>query len=250
MKKIFLYQNLNFKKLIEGQDILNKKINFFSNWLKLIKKLKKEKKILLIFISGESTTGKSTWAIELCKRLGVRNLIHTDIVREFLRLKKKKNTDVINFSSYNVYKAYSKKFSKANFDKGFFKQSEQINKIIKKLISHSSDYGKITVIEGVNLMPSIIKKNFSNFYFINFHITHRNTSSRKKLQKDRFEYNYLNRNIKKYNNNQREFDYLKLLLLNDATKSNSTVIYVNESKTMLYEFIDNLNRFIKKILIA
>ena len=26
MKKIFLYQNLNFKKLIEGQDILNKKI--------------------------------------------------------------------------------------------------------------------------------------------------------------------------------------------------------------------------------
>ena len=29
MKKIFLYKNQNFKKLIEGQDILKKKINFF-----------------------------------------------------------------------------------------------------------------------------------------------------------------------------------------------------------------------------
>ena len=44
MKKIFLYKNQNFKKLIEGQDILKKKINFFSNWLKFLKKLKKEKK--------------------------------------------------------------------------------------------------------------------------------------------------------------------------------------------------------------
>ena len=29
MKKIFLYKNQNFKKLIEGQDILKKKLIFF-----------------------------------------------------------------------------------------------------------------------------------------------------------------------------------------------------------------------------
>ncbi len=247
MKKIFLYKNQNFKRLIEGQDILKKKINFFSNWLKFIKKLKKEKKILLIFISGESTTGKSTWAIELCKRLGIRNLIHSDIVREFERLNCKKTNEPINFSSYQVHKAYSKKFTTQNFDKGFIKQSQKINKTIKKLILHSSDYGKITLIEGINIMPGIVKKNYSNYYFINFHLTHTNTSSRKKLQKDRFEYNYLNRNIKKYNKNQKQFDYLKSFLFKDATISNSTIIYVNEPQKMLYEFIFNLNKFIKKL---
>ena len=247
MKKLFLYKNQNFKRLIEGQDILKKKINFFSNWLKFLKKLKKEKKILIIFISGETTTGKSTWAIELCKRLGIRNLIHTDIVREFERLKSKKTKDPINFSSYQVYKAYSNKFSTKNLNKGFIYQSQKINKIIKRLIYHSSEYGKITLIEGINIMPSIVKKNYSSYYFINFHLTHTNTISRKKLQKDRFEYNYLNRDINKYKKNQKQFDYLKEFLFKDSIKSNSTIIYVNDPQKMLYEFIYNLNKFIKKL---
>ena len=130
MKKLFLYNNVNFKKMIDGKDILkNQKIDVFKNWVKFLGKLKKEKKILLIFISGESNTGKSTWGIELCKRFGIRNIIHTDILREFVRSNKKKTSKIqfiyllIKFIEHMII-SFQKKILKKDF-------LTNVNKLIK-----------------------------------------------------------------------------------------------------------------------
>ena len=248
MKKLFLYNNINFKKMIDGKDILkNQKIDVFKNWVKFLAKLKKEKKILLIFISGESNTGKSTWGIELCKRFGIRNLIHTDILREFVRSnKKKKLKDPIHLSSYKVYRAYDNKFSKKNFKKGFFNQCKQIDKVLYPLVKHSSNYGKVTLVEGINLLPSLIKQNYKSQYFINFHITQTDNENKKGMEKDRYEYNYLNRNLKKYVSFKKQLKFLKTILVEDALESKSKIIYSNEAKKMLFDFINTINFFLEK----
>ena len=49
------------------------------------------------------------------------------------------------------------------------------------------------------------------------------------MEKDRYEYNYLNRNLKKYVSFKKQIKFLKTILVEDALESKSKIIYSNEA---------------------
>ena len=68
------------------------------------------------------------------------------------------------------------------------------------------------------------------------------------MEKDRYEYNYLNRNLKKYVSFKKQLKFLKTILVEDALESKSKIIYSNEAKKMLFDFINTINFFLETLI--
>ena len=68
--------------------------------------VRKSKEPLIILIGGASGVGTSSMAFELASRLGLKNLITTDIIREVMRkIVSKEIIPVIHKSSFNAYES-------------------------------------------------------------------------------------------------------------------------------------------------
>ena len=68
--------------------------------------VRKSKEPLIILIGGASGVGTSSMAFELASRLGLKNLISTDMIREVMRkIVSQKLSPVIHKSSFNAYES-------------------------------------------------------------------------------------------------------------------------------------------------
>ena len=78
----------------------------YLNW----REVRKSKEPLIILIGGASGVGTSSMAFELASKLGLKNLISTDMIREVMRkIVSKELSPVIHKSSFDAYETTDRK---------------------------------------------------------------------------------------------------------------------------------------------
>ncbi len=125
------------------------------------RKIKQRKDPLILLIGGASGVGTSTVAFEIANRLGIKNMISTDMVREVMRkIISKELSPVIHESSYtaqNVLRIpppldYDPTIS------GYKSHIETINVGVEAVIERAITEGISVVIEGVHIVPGFIRQ--------------------------------------------------------------------------------------------
>ena len=239
MSDYFLFDDPVEYELLTGLSHKNslKKINSRKyskrreNWFNFLNYCKLNKKNLIILISGSSNSGKSSWAIEISKRLGLRNVVHTDTVRNTIRTHNKNDKkSIIHFSSYNCWSKYSKNFTTTSLIKGLKEQSKLMLPYIENIIDEANNNGSFTVIEGIHLIPSILKTNkYKSTFFVKYHLHVDKEKIIKERMIKRTMTNYLNRSPEKYDLQIRQFDTIRNFLKKEALKDQNIKIIENNS---------------------
>lgn len=125
------------------------------------RKIKKCNDPLIILIGGASGVGTSSIAFEIANRLGIRNMISTDMIREVMRkIVSKELSPVIHESSFTAYKGMRVP-PPPEFDDvlaGFRDHVDTVSVGIDAVIERSLKEGISIVIEGVHIVPGFIKK--------------------------------------------------------------------------------------------
>jgi len=132
----------------------------------------------LIFITGTNGVGKTTTALKVQKKLGLR-YIHVNVLREALcsqeELYKKAGDEALyKILREPTYLLDNPVSSQGMIDSDFQKQCEILGPVITKVAKYYYDENLSTVLEGINISPQILKKNSipSSFaLFINLCVT-------------------------------------------------------------------------------
>ena len=127
----------------------------------LTRKLGKLKEPLIILVGGSTGVGKSTLSVMLAHRLGLRNVIGTDVIRQVLR--KVISPDLIpalHVSSYHAWKSLSH-WVPPTQDKiivGFEEQAKHIIVGLEAVIERALTEGSSIIIEGIHVVPRLMSK--------------------------------------------------------------------------------------------
>jgi 2-phosphoglycerate kinase len=116
---------------------------------------------LIILIGGSSGVGTSSIAFEIANRLGIKNMISTDMIREVMRkIVSKELSPVIHESSFTAYKGL-RSTPIQNVDPilaGFIHHVDTVCVGIEAVIERALKEGISIIIEGVHIVPGFIKK--------------------------------------------------------------------------------------------
>ena len=116
---------------------------------------------LIILIGGASGVGTSSIAFEIANRLGIRNMISTDMIREVMRkIVSKELSPVIHESSFTAHKGMRVP-PPPEFDNvlaGFRDHVDTVSVGIDAVIERSLKEGISIVVEGVHIVPGFIKQ--------------------------------------------------------------------------------------------
>ncbi|MCL2687166.1 MAG: 2-phosphoglycerate kinase [Methanobrevibacter sp.] len=125
------------------------------------RKVKKGNEPIVILIGGASGVGTSSIAFEIANRLGIRNMISTDMIREVMRkIVSKELSPVIHESSFTAYKGMRVPIS-PEFDDvlaGFRDHVGTVSVGIEAVIERALKEGISIVIEGVHVVPGFINE--------------------------------------------------------------------------------------------
>lgn len=124
-------------------------------------KIKKFKEPLIVLIAGASGVGTSSTAFEIANRLGIGNMISTDMIREVMRkIVSKDLSPVIHESSYNAYEAMRIP-TPPEFDEvitGYKNHITTISVGVDAVIERALTEGISIVVEGVHIVPGFIRQ--------------------------------------------------------------------------------------------
>jgi 2-phosphoglycerate kinase len=125
------------------------------------RKIKTCSQPLIVLLGGASGVGTSSIAFEIANRLGIKNMISTDMIREVMRkIVSKELSPVIHESSFSAYKGLRVP-PPPEFDEiliGFKDHVDTVSVGIDAVIERSIQEGISIVVEGVHLVPGYIKK--------------------------------------------------------------------------------------------
>lgn len=112
---------------------------------------------LVLLLAGGAGTGKSTLALELAYRLGLRNVIGTDMLRETLRaVYPAEQAPVLHLPTYRCWEPLSESYDEAALIAGFQQQCRQVQPAVQAILRRVLNDGEGIVIEGINLLPSLL----------------------------------------------------------------------------------------------
>lgn len=142
------------------EDLKEEDPNIAEKYIKW-RQIKKGTEPLIILIGGASGVGTSSIAFEIANRLGIKNMISTDMIREVMRkIVSKELSPVIHESSFTAYKGMRVP-PPPEFDDvlaGFRNHVDTVSVGIDAVIERSLKEGISIVIEGVHIVPGFIKK--------------------------------------------------------------------------------------------
>lgn len=218
-------------------------------WNRFLEHCQQTKRPLIILINGCSNAGKSSWALEIAHRLRIRNFVHTDTVRNVLRkLLINETGSAVHHPTYQCWKACAETYSPEALIEGFREQSRMILPYIEALIDESVDNGKFTVIEGMHLIPSLMRDKYieqDNIFRVFFRIGSSSLQQQRLIR--RCQSTYLNRHHSKYKPHAEAFETLRSYLYSEVQKTSVTVVNNEQaSKTLgnvmnaIYQHISSL----------
>ncbi len=125
----------------------------------LWKEIRRSKDPLIILLGGASGIGTSSISFELASRLGIKNMLSTDMIREVMRKMVSKELCPTLFESSYTAEDALKTPAPPEFDKtllGFKDHVETVNVGLTGVIERSIKEGISIVIEGVHIVPGFI----------------------------------------------------------------------------------------------
>ncbi|MBE6505107.1 MAG: 2-phosphoglycerate kinase [Methanobrevibacter millerae] len=139
---------------------LNKIDSNISNKYTRWRSVRKSDEPLIILIGGASGVGTSSMAFELANRLGLKNIIGTDMIREVMRkIVSKELNPVIHKSSFDAYESIRTPAIRVDaVIEGFISHVDVVNVGIEAIIERSIKEGISTIIEGVHVVPGFIRE--------------------------------------------------------------------------------------------
>ncbi len=128
----------------------------YSKW----REVRKSDEPLIILIGGSSGVGTSSMAFELANRLGLKNLISTDMIREVMRkIVSKELNPVIHRSSFDAYESIRTPAIRVDaVIEGFISHVDVVNVGIEAIIERSIKEGISIIVEGVHVVPGFIRE--------------------------------------------------------------------------------------------
>lgn len=125
------------------------------------KKLRRCRDPLIILVGGASGVGTSSIAFEVANRLGIRNMISTDMIREVMRkITSKELCPTIYESSYTAYRSLRIP-PPPELDQvliGFRDHVDTVSIGVEGVIERAIKEGISIVIEGVHIVPGFIRE--------------------------------------------------------------------------------------------
>ncbi len=145
-------------------DYLNKIDSTVANKYKRWRSLRKSDEPLIILIGGASGVGTSSMAFELANRLGLKNIISTDMIREVMRkIVSKELNPVIHKSSFDAYESIRTPAIRVDaVIEGFISHVDVVNVGIEAIVERSIKEGISIIIEGVHVVPGFIREDLIN----------------------------------------------------------------------------------------
>ncbi len=131
----------------------------------LWRRIREHKEPLIILIGGASGVGTSSIAFEVANRLGIRNMISTDMIREVMR--KIVSRDLLPSlyeSSYTAYQSLRIP-PPPELDEvliGFRDHVDTVSVGVEAVIERALKEGISIVIEGVHIVPGFIREDLVN----------------------------------------------------------------------------------------
>lgn len=122
--------------------------------------IRKSKEPLIILIGGASGVGTSSMAFELASKLGLKNLISTDMIREVMRkIVAEELCPVIHKSSFNAFESIRTPTKSSDpVLEGFINHVDVVNVGVEAIVERSVKEGISTIIEGVHLVPGFLSE--------------------------------------------------------------------------------------------
>ena len=145
------------KYIFQYLDQFNSDISLkYKKW----RSVRKSDEPLIILIGGASGVGTSSMAFELANRLGLKNIIGTDMIREVMRkIVSKELNPVIHKSSFNAYESIRTPAIRVDtVIEGFISHVDVVNVGIEAIIERSIKEGISIIIEGVHVVPGFIRE--------------------------------------------------------------------------------------------
>ena len=129
----------------------------YLNW----RKIRNTDKPLIILIGGVSGVGTSSISYEISRKLGIKSMINTDMIRQVMRkIVSKELSPVIHESSFIAHKAL-RVSPPPEFDHvlaGFKDQVGTVSLGVEAVIERALTEGISIIIEGVHIVPVFIRK--------------------------------------------------------------------------------------------
>ena len=139
----------------------------------LWKRIRKCDEPLIVLIGGASGVGTSSIAFEVANRLGIRNMISTDMIREVMRkIVSKELLPTIYESSYTAYRSLRIP-PPPEFDEvliGFRDHVDTVSIGVEAVIERSLKEGISIVIEGVHIVPGFISEDLVKKHNVNMFV--------------------------------------------------------------------------------
>ena len=189
--------------------------------------VRKSKEPLIILIGGASGVGTSSMAFELASRLGLKNLISTDMIREVMRkIVSKELSPVIHKSSFNAYESIRTPLLGPDpVVEGFISHVDVVIVGVEAVIERALKEGISIIIEGVHIVPGFIKEDLirkSNV--ILFTLIVRDENTHKSRFYSRCRQPWVKRSLDNYLSNFHLIRKTQSFMIDQAIKHNSKII--------------------------
>jgi len=125
-------------------------------------RIRRKKIPVIILIGGPTGIGKSSIALEFAHRMGIKQVIGTDTIREIMKNVIAPNLiPPVHHSSFEAWKTISHSVKEDKVIVGFREQAKVVSIGINAVIERSLKEGMSLIIEGVHIVPEfmLIKSN-------------------------------------------------------------------------------------------
>lgn len=189
--------------------------------------IRKSREPLIILIGGASGVGTSSMAFELASRLGIKNLISTDMIREVMRkILSNDLSPVIHKSSFNAHESIRTPTIRLDpVIEGFINHVDVVTVGIEAIIERSLKEGISIIIEGVHIVPGFIKRELINKdNIIEFTLIVENPEIHKGRFYSRCRQPWVKRSLQTYLDNFEAIRKTQTFMIEQARESNSHII--------------------------
>ncbi len=229
------------------KDVNEEVANRFHAWRSI---KKGERDPMIILLGGGTGVGTTTVGTEVAHRIGIRNIISTDSIREIMRKTVSEELlPVLHSSSFDAHKSMKVPISKEKDAvlTGFQLQVTEVSVGIEAIIERAIKEGTPTLIEGLHVVPGFINEGLLTRYNVMMFILHIDNEKEHKnrLYTRAFETKF-KRSVEGYLENFKSIREIQRFIKKKADEHRIPVIENTDVERSIVEIIDHVIETIVK----